>query len=226
MNRTQPFKTLLTASALLTVASPVWALTIDPNDSNIMVNDGGFIDATVGAQQSLFSNAISEGTGQDRGTGSGDFFFSDIPTTIVNGVQSFVFIFDSQETGPGPNPITVDDIVISVNGNVIWDYDEVGLGGINLLGDTSTPLGNGADIALSIPVLLFSGQGFTGSDALTFSWTQSLSDNGSEEWALSGDGFFDPDDPISPVPLPAAAWFFITALGGLALSRRRRQRTA
>lgn len=227
MNKAQYFTALLATSALLSVASPVWAVTIvDGTDSNIAVNDGGFIDGTVADQQSLFRQAISEGNGQNGGSGSGSFLFSDVPTTFVNGVQSFVFVFDSQETGGGPgtlNPISIDDIRISVNDIDIWNYDSANLGSIVLTGETATPLGNGADLALSIPVLLFADQGFTGADSLMFSWLQSDSDNGTEEWALVGDGFFNSNDPISPVPLPAAAWFFLTALGGLVISRRRQR---
>ena len=188
------------------------------------MNDGGVIDGTRGGDQSQFSNAIRSGNGQNGDSGSGDFPFSAIPTTVVGGVQSFVFLFDSQETG-NSLAITIEDITISAGGNVIWGYDEANLGAIELLGNTATPRNNGTDLALSIPVLLFANQGLTGSDSLTFSWTQSNFSNGREEWAVSDDGFFASGAPISPVPLPAAAWFFITALGGLALSRRR-QRTA
>jgi len=54
------------------------------------------------------------------------------------------------------------------------------------------------------------------------SWCQQIIDIGSPE-----DYFFDYGAPgtWSAVPLPAAAYLFISALGGLVLAKRRRQKT-
>ena len=210
--------------ALCLVACVSWlpaqtlALVVDPMDDNILINDGAVIDGTRTDDQSTFNDGI---TSQDL---TGSFQFSDIPTAIINGVQSFIFLFDSQETGGSPG-LNIDSITIEVGSDVIWSYDAGSFGSIMLAGDTDSPLGNGADIALAIPVALFAGLGLTGSDSLVFSWTQSNDNNGFDEWVLGGNGTFGVDDPITPVPLPAAAWLFLTSLlGGGFLVRRKKRR--
>ncbi len=202
---------------LLGLAFNANALLINPANSNHAINDSAFIDGTVADAQSSFNSAITSQTL------TGTFSFSNIPVTTISMMDFFVFSYDSQETGGNP-AISIDDIQISVAGlGVLWDYDEVTFGSIDLAGDTDSPLGNGADIALAIPVSIFQGLGLTGADDLTFTWTQSNDNNGFDEWVLAGTGAFDPGDPIGPVPIPAAVWLFGSALMGLVGIRRRRK---
>lgn len=68
---------------------------------------------------------------------------------------------------------------------------------------TVKPLGNGADMALLIPVSLFAGKGLTGTSTLVFRSMQSDGQDGNDEWMFSSAGqFFDPTDPITVVPEP------------------------
>jgi len=206
---------------LFSVSLSAMALSVDPLDPNISINNGAFIDGTVTDDQSTFNHGI---TSQDL---TGDFSFKDIPVANIDGVDYFLFVYDSQETGNNPG-LSIKDITIAVQGQgTLWDYDQVTYGSIDLEGDTDTPLGNGADIALKIPVTIFAGLNLTGADSLTFSWQQSNHDNGFDEWVLSGDGFFGEGDIIAtaPVPIPAAAWLFgsgLLALTGLTARRKRK----
>jgi hypothetical protein len=92
-------------------------------------------------------------------------------------------------------------------------------------GSTDTPLGNGADMGLYIDVSIFAGLGFTGSDTLTFIWLQSDDNNGADEWAVAGDGFYGANDEVGgPAPIPLPAGFFL--LGAALLSGRMLRRKA
>ena len=79
---------------------------------------------------------------------------------------------------------------------------------------------------LYVPVSLFVGYGLKGSDSLTLTVTQSLSDNGTDEWdVLRSGNFFGPDEQISNVPIPPAFWLFGTGLLGLGLLGGRRKKS-
>lgn len=96
---------------------------------------------------------------------------------------------------------------------------------------TLTPLGNGADMALFIPVASFNGLNLTGSDTFIVRATHSNSHNGNEEWLFTDRGittpvvFFDPIDPIfdpgvNGIPEPSTFDLGLLGAGLLALRRR------
>jgi len=175
---------------------------------------------------------------------------SDIPYTSIGGLLYFAFVYDLQETKRNESVI-IDDVTISVpNGTEIWSTTEPILlnfenGGVttNL---TLKPLGNGADMALFIPVSAFAGFGLKGSDSIIFTSTQSLSHNGNDEWILTDGGVvrpgcdgtqeegtecaplekFDPEDdvtaPTPPVPEPSTVFLLGAGCLFLAVTRSRR----
>jgi hypothetical protein len=167
------------------------AITIGGDESNVSLNDGAFIDGTAVYPQSIFAQELA--TSQ---TGMGDIALSELPVIGIGMDLFFSFIYDSQETG-NARELDIDDIALTINGQSIWTYD--GSQGPLTINDgtepeTATPLGNGADLELFVPISLFNG--LTGSDILTFSWTQSRDNNGFDEWVTVGDGFFAPGEVI------------------------------
>jgi len=79
---------------------------------------------------------------------SAPLFFKDVPYTTVLGIRYFAFVYDAQETQNNQR-ISIDDVTVKVDSQTVWSSTEAiflnGSGG-NL---TLTPLGNGADFALS-----------------------------------------------------------------------------
>jgi hypothetical protein len=231
---------LLGISLCLSILMPSMAsaITVLGTDSYIALNDDAYVDGTNAAAPSNFNNELMT-LGNE--TLSGTVAISEIPYLDLSSSLYFEFIYDMQETGGNSNgglggrPISIDDIVVSVNGTTIWDYDASTYGSILLNGTTAftdTPLGAGGDMALYVPVALFNGLGFTGSDALTLTVTQSDADNGTDEWIVQGSGaggmFFSAADVIidsSAVPVPAAMWLFGSGLLGL-VGMARRKKTA
>ncbi len=224
---------------LLLPLSTASAITIGGDEANVALNDGAFIDGTVVYPQSIFAQELATSR-----TGMGDIALSDLPVIGVGMDLFFSFIFDSQETG-NARELDIDAIDLTINGQSIWTYD--GSQGPLTINDgtepeTATPLGNGADLELFVPISLFNG--FTGSDILTFSWDQSRDNNGFDEWVTVGEGFFaageiigglvdplDPSDPVDPsgpdpmVPgseVPEPATLTLLSLGAIALMRRRK----
>jgi PEP-CTERM motif-containing protein len=135
---------------------------------------------------------------------------ADVPFTLIGGSPYFAFVYDLQETNSNED-VSIDDVIISVTGvGEIWSSTDVLLlnyaGTLNL---TLTPLGNGADMALFVPVSAFDGQSLTGADTLVFTSTQSLSNNGDDEWTLTDRGVVrpgcdgsNPSAPACSAPLP------------------------
>jgi len=196
-------------------------------------NDDAYVDGTA----SGFKDQLSHSILTTKTSGTGSIAFSDIPYFSFTDTLYFQFIYDAQETGQGSKKeeIDIDQITISVNGGktVVWDLDQEGEISLILNREapfTATPTGNGADMALYIPVWLFNELGLLGSDLLFLTVSQTNADNGPDEWLVWGYGtFFGPDDPIhdpplNPIPEPAAFILLGTGLVGVAGAARRKKK--
>ncbi len=219
------------------ISASAASFTLDPNDPHQLINDGAYVDGTRADQQSTFSKEIAS-SGKYVGAlagwekGSGTVLLGDVPVESYAGDLFFVFVYDQQEvqgTGGESEPrerIYLEQISILIDSIPVWEWDHASYGTLALMGNTDSPLGNGADMGLAIPLALVASMGqFTGSSQVTFSWTQSGSHNGGDEWVLVGDGYFGPDQPVvSRVPLPGALPLMALAtgalFGGAALRRR------
>jgi hypothetical protein len=158
--------------------------------------------------------------------------FKDVPYTTVTGTRYFAFVYDSQETSQ-QRRVSIDDVTITVGGQTIWSSNEPIILNAGLdVNNTLTPLGNGADFALYIPVSLFDNRGLSGNSTFLFTSTQSDSHNGNDEWIFTDAGVvgtvlkFNENDPINSgtaaVPEPGSA--VLVMLGGAGALLRRRCR--
>ena len=99
---------------------------------------------------------------------------------------------------------------------------------------TLSPLGNGADLAVLVPLSVFDGHGVTEADSFFFQATQSKGDNGNDEWALSDQGIneahtfaiFSPDQDISSGVIPEPGTGVLLGAGLLALARKGRRESS
>lgn len=238
---------LLVVAVLLGIGSAQGAIVEDGSSFTIDLNDGAFITNNAAPSNTFSANDLINM--YDGEVTSDPFPLSKIPVVTVGGNDYFQFIYDMQETGKAET-ISIDDIVVTALGVmldtdpvniVVWDYDQAKNGSIVLnpmvlvdgklvpLGPpTATPLGAGGDMALYVPVSAFQGYGLTGSSLLTMTVTQSVSDNGDDEWVVLGPPgfFFGPDDsiddgtpaPVVPEPATLAIWS-VLGVAGLALRR-------
>jgi len=215
---------------LLATTAMAYIIT-DSSNFNVTLNDGAYIKQ--GAAPSSWFNQEIFTSGDE--TVSGTVAFSAIPYFSFSNTRYFQFVYDMQETGgKGQRQINIDDIVLTVGGFPIpfWNFDQTLYGSIILNTAepwTNTPLGAGGDMELYVPVYLFQGYGLTGSNLLTLTVTQSMSDNGTDEWVVlgsaGGGSFFSPGDPINDpnhqAPLPPTAYLLGAGLLGLLAARRR-----
>jgi hypothetical protein len=184
-------------------------------------------NATNAAIPSTFSsNFLVKGDGTGS---SAPITFSTAPYSAVGGKRYFVFVLDLQETSNNES-LLISNVSVTINNQTIWQSTD------SLLVNSSTPLtltplGNGADMALLVPVAAFSGLGLTGSSTFIFSATHSLSNNGNEEWQFTDEGitsqvaFFQAGElvqDIAQVPEPATILNAAAGLGLVAYFRGRR----
>ena len=218
-------------------ANSAFALTItDSSNFEVDLNDGAIITDSA-ADPSTFSNEFwvygdsdSLISNQDINPPR-DLLLGEIPYLNLDGFDYFYFVYDLQETGQaGSALVWIDDIKISSGTVTIWDFDQGTYGSIILNKTTpfsDTPLGDGGDLALYLPLSLFSG--LTPESEIIFAARQSNSDNGKDEWVITGEGSFivetiDPGDPpVTPVPEPSTFLLLGGGLVGLAFVVRRRR---
>jgi len=195
---------------------------------------------------SLFNNEVLSypGTSDPNVVAGNSIQMSNVPIFTIDNNTFLRLIYDSQETSP-KKQIDIASIAITVGGQLIWAYDSGSNGPIIVNPDgtggttattnlTIKPLGQGADLALFIPMTIFDGMGLLGSDNFVLSASQVNSDNGNDEWAFQGFAadagtysYFDPTDMITSgiavVPVPAAVWLFGSGLLGLVGMARRKK---
>ena len=173
-------------------------------------------NATNAAIPSTFStNFLVKGDG----TGSSSpITFSTAPVTTLVGNKYFVFVLDAQE----PNKLEslqVTNISISVNSNVIWSSTDTILLNSTAI-RTLTPTGNGADMAVYIPVAAFNGLNLTGASTFVFSATHFDSSGGNEEWIFTDRGiptaisFFPANGVIQDIVVPEPTTGALALLSG------------
>ncbi len=174
-------------------------------------------DATNAAIPSSFSNSLlvkADGT-----SSSSPITFSSAPFTTLLGNRYFAFVLDAQEP-KNLESLQITNISITVNGNVIWSSTEtILLNSTAIL--TLTPQGNGADMAVYIPVAAFNGRNLTGASTFIFSATHFGSSGGNEEWLLTDRGiptavsFFPTSGVIQDIPaVPEPSTFALAVLSG------------
>ncbi len=186
------------------------------------------------ALPSTFSKNFLVVSGNGTEFSSAPLLFSNVGYTSLNGQAYFAFVLDAQETQSNAS-LSIDRVRITVNGVEVWRTTEAILLNSGAKSTrTLTPLGNGADMALYVPVAVFDGLSLTGSSAFVFSATHSLGHNGGDEWRLTDYGVirdptgvvrrFNPNQLIASdiysIPEPSSGLLLLAGLGVLSLARR------
>lgn len=207
----------------------------------------GLVDGYDNPQDAIPSsfnvNYLSVGDGPPAS--SVDRMFSDAGYATVAGQLFLTFVYDAQETNPA-RPVTIDFVRILVGPafmTVAWETSETIVLNSNPVDQTLTPLGNGADMALYVPLTAFDGLGLTGSSLFRFETQQSNADNGNDEWIFTDFGvlrdgcdgtvpencsplpMFGPDETVSSSPevVPEPGTVLLLAGGLLAIAALRRR---
>lgn len=217
---------------------------------NINGNTSGYVNGTSGANAfalgygatqnaipSTFSSNFQVNTSNGTEQFSSTLQFMQIPYASVAGGLYFALLLDAQEiasnaANPNREALQIDMVKITVGSTLVWQTTDIIL--LNATAPfTLTPLGNGADMALFIPVSIFNGFNLTGSSTFTFSATHSLGHNGSDEWIFTDRGiaggtqFFGANEIVQaaePVPEPSTWGLTLFGAFGLLAATRRRDR--
>jgi hypothetical protein len=251
------FRTLSTAAILAAIgiqgASAVPVVNI-VNDTVAPVNDGVFLDATGGLKTNAFNielsisqsnNAIdSVGIPNPGVSGTGPVYtnnpavgtvsLSNLPLNPSN-APYFQLHFNQNEPGAASKiSYTILDVLFTVDGTTIWDFDEGTYGAIAI--NFATPYTSGgnnndSDIIFNIPVSLILDKGFSEASEFRIYWTADNSDGGTpDQWALvSGSAVQDynpntetPPGPSVDISSPAPLSLLAAGTLGIVLLRRRR----
>jgi len=224
-------------------------LYINGNTPNTLVNGlnasnapvtGAFIDAYDSQDalvpSSFAPNFVAMGNGTFQSDPVAFSSLAKMTQTVPGSIaqELFMFVLDSQETNNAPE-LQFERIRLLVNGTPVWTMTDAVV--INTTTNTDfrtrSTLSNGADLALFVPVHLFNSLNLTGSSTFVFEVTESLNNNGNDEWRLvtsfTGVTFFSPTDPIYAPPPPAAvpepaSALVVPAAAAVWAWRRRRSR--
>lgn len=212
---------LLTLALIITLlAAPgsLWAVNIliTGEEDRVDVGLGAWIDGTVANHQSTFAfKYLSVG---DEELAVSDVMFGSV--SVDPGTGSIVLLYDSQETGGDPGLI-IERLEIytapaeePTSLTLRWSLSPADQ--LELTGGTDSPLGNGADMALHLPLELFAG--VADDDLFILQTYQAHADNGSDQWV-------SPTGPTiggtTVIPEPRTALLLLMGITFIATRRRR-----
>ena len=162
--------------------------------------------------------------------------FANVGYTTIGTTRYFAFVLDSQETKHN-ELLSIDRVRILVGGTEVWSTTEAIVLNSGAANFTLTPLGNGGDMALYVPIRVFDALSLTGSSTFVFAATHSSGENGGDEWKFTDFGVMrDPvtgtvrrfalNEPVRSelyaIPEPSTALLLLTGIGLLGFVSRRR----